>query len=608
MTSPCPSRLEDAESIACAPRGTSPESRSYRLENVGTTTQRLVFVGMQVLFLVILLFLSVEIISILLSPYVGAVVLRAVLLLYCTATTFWQLIYTYRMLQMKRAVLIDTRVPSGLRIAMATTLVPSREFALLRGKLEGMIHVDRCGNSVDCWVLDEEDDPRVKAMIREFNRRYGARGARIFHFTRKNRTRYNEPAAGRRFTRFQQRQKGGNINAWLDSIRLSAYDVITFLDLDHVPTPQFYRKVLPFFRDHGVAFVQGPEAFRNRGENFITRAASFERDSFFGLVHRSYFGLGMPVVVGSHTTFRTDTIRALGGFYPVHLTEDYLIMLQLRSLRQRGIFIDDVVAVGELPSTWSAYLGQQYRWASGGLDLLFRYFPRLLRTYTLKEKLYYFALLNYYAWGTFYVAMKGLLHLVLLLGLALHLARGPIIGIVVFSAVAAVANYLWERQFFIEREQRSSFVANAVMNNFLGCHYFVALIKAVVSPNRPFRVTAKSGVRDERRRPSAFLILSSMFVAIDIVGLVAAWMWADATSGPRGTNLSGNLLAYPLLASAAGNLFVLLLAHRLERQQTERQAPRLRVCAPGRAVGTCGIDALKPERNVAEPRRRFSHA
>lgn len=603
MTSQRQSRLEDVDIVARAPRGTSPDSRSYRLENVATTKQRLVFVGMQIAFLVILLSLSVQIIAILLSPYIGSTALAALLVVYCTSTTFWQIGYVYRMLQMKRAVLIDARVPSGLRIAMVTTLVPSREFELLRGKLEGMIRVDRCGNTIDCWVLDEEDDPRVKAMIREFNRRYCRRSARIFHFTRKHRAHYNEPPVGRRFKRFQQRQKGGNINAWLDSIRLAAYDVITFLDLDHVPKPQFYRKVLPYFRDRGVAFVQGPESFRNRGENFITRAASFERDTFFGLVHRSYFGLGMPVVVGSHTTFRTETIQALGGFYPVHLTEDYLIMLQLRASRQRGIFVDEVLAVGELPSTWSAYLGQQYRWASGGLDLLLRYLPGLLRAYTWKEKLYYFALLNYYAWGTFYVAMKGILLIVLLVGLALHLAQVPIVGIFVFSAVAAVANYLWERQFFIEREQQSCFVANAVMNNFLGCHYFVALLKALVCPNRPFHVTAKSGARGRRRRFSSFLLLSSLFVAVESAGLAAAWVFPRAASG----HLFGNLLVYPLLVSAAGNLFVLLLSRRLEHEQTDRDRPLLRVCASGAAAEINAVQR-KRERTVAEPRRRFSHA
>jgi cellulose synthase (UDP-forming) len=590
--------LEDVDVGALSPRGASPDTRGYRLENVGTMPQRVVFVGMQLLLLAILLWLSVRIITIFFSQLIGPTSLLAILIVYCTFAVFWRSVYVYRILKMQRAVLVDTQVPSGLRIALATTIVPSREFQLLRAKLEGMIRVDRCGNTIDCWVLDEEDDPRVKSMIREFNRRYRRRGARLFHFSRKHHEQYNERPEGRRFKRFQQRQKGGNINAWLDSIPLATYDIVTFLDLDHVPKPQFYRKVLPYFRDRDVAFVQGPESFRNRGENFITRAASFERDTFFGLVHRSYFGLGMPVIVGSHTTFRSETIRGLGGFYPVHLTEDYLIMLELRSLRKRGIFTDEVLAVGELPSTWAAYLGQQYRWAAGGLDLLFCYFPRLFRTYTLKEKLYYFALLNYYAWGTFYVFMKGCLQVFLLIGLALHLATGLVVGVVVFTAAAAIANYLWERQFFIEKEQRSFFIENAIMNNFLGCHYFVALLRAIASPNMPFSVTAKSGATGARQAGrSSFLRLSCAFVAVDIVGL-AAWAAFAGGAGLRPASLYTNILVYPLLVSAAGNLLVLLFWQRSERQETSRARPRLRVFAsPSGAV-------MNQDRRSAAGRKR----
>jgi len=134
--------------------------------------------------------------------------------------------------------------------------------------------------------------------------------------------------------------------------------------------------------DPAVGFVQGPEAFGNRDENFVTRAASFERDAFFGIVHRGFFGLQMPIVIGSHTTFRATTLTALGGYYPVHLTEDYLVMLYLRALKITGVFIDHIIAVGELPANLSSYVAQQSRWATGGLDLLFRYYFRLLRAYS----------------------------------------------------------------------------------------------------------------------------------------------------------------------------------------------------------------------------------
>lgn len=526
---------------------------------------------MQILFLAALLWLSATVITLLLSQLISANAVRIVLVTYSTFAIAWQITYLYRILGMKRAVLVDARPPTGLRVAMATTIVPSREFELLRGKLEGMAQVDPCGNVIDHWVLDEENDPRVRAMIAEFNDRHGKRGVRIFHFSRNAVARYNEAASGRQFKSFQARQKGGNINAWLDATRGEAYDLITFLDLDHVPKAGFYRTVLPYFKDGDVSFVQGPESFRNREQNFVTRAASLERDTFYGLVHRSYFGLGVPVIVGAHTTFRAAVFQELGGFYPVHLTEDYLIMLRLRALGKRGVFVDEVLAVGELPSTWAAYIGQQLRWASGGLDLLLRYFPQVWRSYTGKERLFTFMLLNYYVWGAFFMLSKLALFFLLFGGLAVRLEVLLVTAIAVFTIIAIFGNHLWERQFFIEQGKRSFLVESAVMNNFLGALYFMSLLKAIVAPNTSFQVTAKSGARAPavsalRSYPFAAAIL----LAFEIAGLCLAWAGAGASTGGY------NILAFPLVISAVANVAALVVFRRHERRatnETQLQTP-----------------------------------
>ena len=547
----------------------------YRLEAVATVRQKAVFLVMQLVFLAVLIWLSATVINIFLLQFFSSTTIRIVVVAFGTFATAWQLTYIYRILGMKRAVLVDATAPTGLRIAMATTIVPSREFELLRGKLEGMAQVDPCGNVVDHWVLDEEDDPRVRAMIAEFNRRYWHGGVRILHFTRKGVARYNEAPSGRRFKRFQSRQKGGNINAWLDATRDEGYDLITFLDLDHVPRAGFYRTVLPYFSDPEVAFVQGPESFRNREQNFVTRAASRERDTFFGLIHRSYFGLGMPVIVGSHTTFRAETFRDLGGFYPVHLTEDYLIMLHLRALGKRGVFVDEVLAVGELPSTWTAYIQQQLRWASGGLDLFLRYFPTLWRCYTGKELLFTFMLLNYYAWGAFFMLAKLVLFFLLLGGLTLRLEIPLIAGIAVFTVVAMIGNHLWERQFFIERGRRSFLIESAVMNNFLGGLYFMSLLKAMVAPNTSFTVTTKSGARPSVVAPMrSYTFAATALLTLEIIGLSVAWTWVLRTRASHG-GVGYDIIAIPLVISALANLAALAVFRRHEHASKDMLLPAL---------------------------------
>jgi cellulose synthase/poly-beta-1,6-N-acetylglucosamine synthase-like glycosyltransferase len=538
----------------------------HHREAVVTPRQRIAFLAMQMVLCAATLWISAKLLRTLLSGLVGHEATTIAVVACCASVILWRSLYVVRTLSMKRAVLLESRVPSGLRIAMATTIVPSREFDLLRAKLEGMVGVDPCGNALEHWVLDEEDEPRVRDMIDEFNRLHP--NAHIRHFTRKNNPRYNEAPRGRRYRRFQARQKGGNINAWLDSIPLEDYDVVTFLDLDHVPRSDFYRRVLPYFRDAETCFVQGPESFCNRENNFITRAASFERDVFFGLLHRGYFGLGIPVIVGSHTTFRSEALRSLGGAYPVHLTEDYLIMMHLHSLKKQGVYLDEVLAVGQLPSTWDAYLGQQLRWSSGGLDLLFRYFPPLISSYGWRHGLFLFVLLNYYAWGAFFVLAKTLLLGGVLAGLALHAEAGLIASIVGLTVVSALANHLWERQFFVERGRRTFFAENALMNNFLGGLYCLAMFKSLVTPNSPFRVTTKNRPTADRAvDTSGYRILASCMIAIELAGLATVWIRSVGTNVPSLAWSGHNLLLYPLILSVAGNALVLILFRRLEREQ-----------------------------------------
>jgi len=565
-----PSDFSPAEGLSqdneCSGVENNSHLKSYRLDSVASKKQLAMFVVLQIILMAILLWLSITVLEIFLSKFFEPTTIYILCGIYAVLTLLWQTTYVYRIFRMKRAVLIDRTVPSGLKVAMATTIVPSREYELLHEKLESMVAVDSCNNTLDLWVLDEENDTRVSLMIDQFNERYKHKGINLFHFSRKEVAKYQEAPEGKKFKRFQSRQKGGNINAWLDSTRGKGYDIISMLDLDHMPCVDFYKKVLPYFQDKSLAFLQSPEAFRNRKQNFISRAASFERDTFFGLIHRSYFGLGMPVIVGSHTTFRADTFDALGGFYPVHLTEDYLIMLRLRALGKHGVFIDEELAVGELPTTWNAYLGQQQRWASGGLDLLMRYYPSTWKQSTGKERLFMFVLLNYYAWGTFFILSKLVLYSLVLNGMSLNVDGFLFASIVGFIVFSMAVNFLWERQFYFGGKRRRFLLENMFMNNFLGGLYFFSFIKAIFIPNTSFNVTAKSHSKSVNNKNKLSLqhgMLSLLF--FELIALI--FVWRAGNVGAIDPAIAGyNILIFPLLVSFVGNCLVFATYGRNEKE------------------------------------------
>ena len=114
---------------------------------------------------------------------------------------------------------------------------------LLAGMAAGSLRAAKAivyGGQLDVWLLDEGDSGEVKDMCQ----RLGVR-----HFTRKGRG-YLEFDSGT----FAAKTKQGNHNRWLWE-HAGEYDIVMFVDTDHVPLPIMAERLLGYFRDPDVAFV-----------------------------------------------------------------------------------------------------------------------------------------------------------------------------------------------------------------------------------------------------------------------------------------------------------------------------------------------------------------
>lgn len=80
----------------------------------------------------------------------------------------------------------------------------------------------------------------------------------MHHFSRKDRgyLEFNKGA-------FAARTKHGNHNRWLFEYA-GHYNVVMFVDTDHVPLPVFAERLLGYFRDPDVAFVVAPSSTATR--------------------------------------------------------------------------------------------------------------------------------------------------------------------------------------------------------------------------------------------------------------------------------------------------------------------------------------------------------
>jgi cellulose synthase (UDP-forming) len=276
-----------------------------------------------------------------------------------------------------------TRVaPAGWRVGVATTFVPGAEsIAMLAETVRALVTMDY---PHDTWVLDEGDDPQVKALCR----RLGA-----FHFSRKASPRYQTTAGT-----FQARSKHGNYNAWCDAIGFTRYEILAAFDPDHVPAPTFLTEVLGYFHDPEVGYVQAAQVYYNQQASFIARGAAEETYGYYSSVQMAAFGMGYPIVTGCHNTHRVTALQDVGGFAP-HDADDLLLTLLYRARGWRGVYVPQILARGLTPVDWPGYLQQQLRWARSVLDIKLRRYGPLAGKLSWHERLTSFLHGWYYLQG-----------------------------------------------------------------------------------------------------------------------------------------------------------------------------------------------------------------
>src|SRR5258706_1986594 len=69
-----------------------------------------------------------------------------------------------------------------------------------------------------------------------------------------------------------------------------------------------------------------------------------------------------PFIIGSHCTYDMKAIKEIGGFQPTR-AEDHLDTVFLAAQGHQGVFLPEVIAVGDGPENFETYIGQQFAWA-----------------------------------------------------------------------------------------------------------------------------------------------------------------------------------------------------------------------------------------------------
>ena len=146
------------------------------------------------------------------------------------------------------------------------------------------------------------------------------------------------------------------------------------LDSDHIPSRQFLLHTVGFFYDPKVSFVQTPHWFYNPDpfeRNLLTDGKiPVGNELFYKVLQKGNDFWNAAFFCGSAAVIRKTHALEVGGIAVETVTEDCHTALRLHSKGYKSVYYDKIMVAGLAPDTFSAYVGQQVRWARGMAQIL----------------------------------------------------------------------------------------------------------------------------------------------------------------------------------------------------------------------------------------------
>ncbi|GAB4404876.1 MAG: hypothetical protein OHK0039_05430 [Bacteroidia bacterium] len=255
-------------------------------------------------------------------------------------------------------------------VDMLTTYCAGEPYDMIERTLEAMVAVTYPHEN---YLCDEANDPYLREVCARLGVHHVYRGT-------------NKVDA-----------KAGNINFALE--RYARGEIAIILDPDHIPVPEFIDRVIPYFENDEVGYVQCVQAYYNRNESFVAKGAAEQTYQFYGPMMMSMHTYGTAQAIGANCAFRRTALDDIGGHAP-GLAEDMHTAMQIHAKGWKSVYVPEALTRGLVPATLSAYYKQQLKWSRGVFELLFFVYPKLFRHFTFRQKLHY-GLLPFHFLGGF---------------------------------------------------------------------------------------------------------------------------------------------------------------------------------------------------------------
>ncbi len=256
-------------------------------------------------------------------------------------------------------------------------LVPTynEDVSLLRATLQACLAMDYPHKT---YVLDDGKRPEVQALAEELG---------VVYLTRPD----------------NRHAKAGNLNHALE--RTDGEFVVIF-DADHVPERNFIHRLIGYFHDEQLGFVQTPHAFYNF-DSFQARFDHKKRQYweegqlFYRVIQPGKNRWNAAIFAGSAAMFRRKALESIGYIASETITEDLHTSLRIHAKGWKSLGLSERLIVGQAAPDVTTFHSQRLRWGEGNLSIFAYDSPLTAAGLTLPQRLCYLGSMIHWAGGPF---------------------------------------------------------------------------------------------------------------------------------------------------------------------------------------------------------------
>ncbi len=214
---------------------------------------------------------------------------------------------------------------------------------LLRGTISAALKIDYPHRT---YVLDDGQRAEVKTLCEQLGAEYITRPTNLH-------------------------AKAGNLN---HALEMTDGELVAIFDADHVAERHFIDRLVGYFADEKMGFVQTPHAFYNfdafQGVLNYERGVYWEEGMlFYNVTQPGKNRWNAVSFCGSAAMFRRKALEDVGLVATESITEDMLTGLRMHAKGWKSLFVNERLVAAMAAEDISSFNTQRLRWGEGNLGI-----------------------------------------------------------------------------------------------------------------------------------------------------------------------------------------------------------------------------------------------